>query len=41
MTPEAIERHWRAAITAIIVPMVEGAAVHTALEAERIAEENR
>jgi hemoglobin-like flavoprotein len=36
-----LEEHWRAAITAIIVPMIEGAAVHTALEAERIAEENR
>ena len=33
-----LEGHWRAAITAIIVPMIEGAAVHTALEAERIAE---
>jgi hemoglobin-like flavoprotein len=32
-----LEGHWRAAITAIIVPMIEGAAVHTALEAERIA----
>jgi len=36
-----LEGHWRAAVTAIIVPMIEGAAVHTALEAERIAEENR
>jgi hemoglobin-like flavoprotein len=35
----ALEAHWRAAITAIIVPMLEGAAVHTALEAERIGEE--
>ena len=34
----ALEGHWRAAVTAIIVPMIEGAAVHTALEAERIAE---
>jgi hemoglobin-like flavoprotein len=33
---EVLERHWRAAITAIIVPMMEGAAVHTALEAERL-----
>jgi hemoglobin-like flavoprotein len=33
-----LEGHWRSAVTAIIVPMVEGAAVHTALEAERIAE---
>ena len=37
-TPE-LERHWRAAITAIIVPMIEGAAVHTAMAAERLAEE--
>ena len=34
-----LEGHWRAAITAIIVPMIEGAAVHTAMEAERIATE--
>jgi hemoglobin-like flavoprotein len=34
-TPE-IEGHWRAAVTAIIVPMIEGAAVYHALEAERI-----
>lgn len=34
-----LEAHWRAAITAIIVPMIEGAAVHTALEAERIGEQ--
>ena len=33
----SLESHWRAAVTAIIVPMIEGAAVHTALEAERIA----
>jgi hemoglobin-like flavoprotein len=32
----AIERHWRSAITAIVVPMIEGAAVHTALVAERL-----
>ena len=37
----ALEGHWRAAITAIVVPMLEGAAVHTALEAERIADESR
>jgi len=36
-----LEGHWRTAVTAIIVPMIEGAAVHTALEAERIAEESR
>jgi hemoglobin-like flavoprotein len=35
----ALERHWRAAVTAIIVPMLEGAAVHTAMEAERLAAE--
>jgi hemoglobin-like flavoprotein len=33
----ALEQHWRAAITAIIVPMVEGAAVDTAMWAERLA----
>jgi hemoglobin-like flavoprotein len=31
-----LEGHWRAAVTAIIVPMIEGAAVYHALEAERI-----
>jgi hemoglobin-like flavoprotein len=35
----ALEQHWRAAVTAIIVPMLEGAAVHTAMEAERLASE--
>ena len=35
-----LQGHWRDAITAIIVPMIEGAAVHTALEAERIAGEH-
>jgi hemoglobin-like flavoprotein len=35
----ALESHWRTAITAIIVPMLEGAAVHTALAAERFASE--
>ena len=34
-----LERHWRTAVTAIIVPMLEGAAVHTAMVAERLAEE--
>lgn len=34
-----LERHWRSAVTAIIVPMLEGAAVHTAIEAERLAAE--
>ena len=32
-----LEGHWRSAITSIIVPMIEGAAVHTAIVAERIA----
>ncbi len=36
---ETIERHWRDAVTAIIVPMLEGAAVHTAMTAERLASE--
>ena len=34
-----LQRHWRDAITAIIVPMLEGAAVHTAMVAERLAAE--
>ena len=34
---ETLEQHWRAAITAIIVPMLEGAAVDTAVWAERLA----
>jgi hemoglobin-like flavoprotein len=34
---ETLEHHWRAAITAIIVPMLEGAAVDTAVWAERLA----
>jgi len=38
---EALERHWRSAVTAIVVPMLEGAAVHTALAAERMADESR
>lgn len=33
-----LERHWRDAITAIVVPMLEGAAVHTAMMAERLAD---
>ena len=36
---DSIEQHWRSAITSIIVPMLEGAAVHTAMEAERLAAE--
>ena len=35
----ALEQHWRAAVTAIVVPMLEGAAVHTAVTAERLASE--
>ena len=35
-----LEQHWRGAITAIIVPMLEGAAVHTAVAAERLAAED-
>ena len=34
---DALEQQWRTAVSAIIVPMLEGAAVHTALEAERLA----
>ena len=34
-----LEQHWRNAVTAIIVPMLEGAAVHTAVAAERLAAE--
>ena len=37
---DTLERHWRAAITAIVVPMLEGAAVHTAMAAERLAAES-
>jgi len=34
-----LERHWRSAVTDIIVPMLEGAAVHTAMAAETLASE--
>jgi len=34
-----LESEWRAAITAIVVPMLQGAAVHTAVAAEQIAAE--
>ncbi len=34
-----LERDWRAAVSAIVVPMLEGAAVHTAMMAERLAED--
>ncbi len=36
---ETIEADWRRAITAIAVPMLQGAAVHTATVAEQLAEE--
>lgn len=36
---EVLERDWRRAITAIAVPMLQGAAVHTAIAAERLADE--
>lgn len=36
---EALESDWRRAITGIIVPMLEGAAVHTAVVAEQFGEE--
>jgi hemoglobin-like flavoprotein len=35
---DAFEQHWRTAVTDIIVPMLEGAAVHTAIAAERLAD---
>ncbi len=35
-----LEGYWRDAVTGIIVPMLEGAAVHTAMEAERLAGES-
>ena len=34
---DTLERDWRSAVTSIIVPMLEGAAVHTAMAAERLA----
>ena len=36
---DTVESDWRRAITAIAVPMLEGAAVHTAMVAERLSEE--
>jgi hemoglobin-like flavoprotein len=36
---ETLEADWRRAITAIIVPMLQGAAVETALASERLASE--
>jgi len=37
---DALESHWRTAITAIVVPMLQGAAVHTAMMAERLSDED-
>ena len=36
---DVVEADWRRAITAIAVPMLQGAAVHTAMVAEQLAEE--
>ena len=36
---DTLEGDWRRAITAIAVPMLEGAAVHTAMVAERLSED--
>jgi hemoglobin-like flavoprotein len=36
---DTLEKEWTQAITAIIVPMLEGAAVHTAMVAEQFDEE--
>jgi hemoglobin-like flavoprotein len=36
---EPLEADWRRAITALVVPMLQGAAVETAVAAERLAEE--
>ena len=35
---DELETDWRRAITAIAVPMLQGAAVHTAIVAEQIAD---
>jgi len=35
----SIEQHWRQAVTAIIIPMLEGAAVQTAMTAVRLSTE--
>jgi hypothetical protein len=37
---DALERSWRDAITAIIVPMLQGAAVDASVWAERLAEDS-
>jgi len=36
-----LERDWREAISAIIVPMLDGAALATAMAAAKIADESR
>ena len=36
---ETLEADWHRAITSIVVPMLQGAAVHTAVFAERMADE--
>jgi len=38
---EELEADWRSAITAIVVPMLQGAAVHTALVAEQLSDSVR
>ena len=38
---EVLERDWREAISAIIVPMLDGAALATAMAAAKIADESR
>jgi hemoglobin-like flavoprotein len=38
---EELEADWRGAITAIVVPMLQGAAVHTAVVAEQLADSVR
>jgi hemoglobin-like flavoprotein len=35
----SLEQHWRTAVTAILVPMLEGAALHTAIAALRLSDE--
>jgi nitric oxide dioxygenase len=38
---DTLEADWRRAVTAIIVPMLQGAAVHTAIFAEQLAEDSQ
>jgi hypothetical protein len=38
---EELEADWRSAVTAIAVPMLQGAAVHTAIVAEQLADSVR